>query len=69
MHTYFTLIELETEEWPWETVFELAENEKWKKYFEAQSTVVSWNLMNRWAMTNIRAEMAVDFVSCEGNVY
>jgi hypothetical protein len=41
LHTYFTLIELETEEWPWETVFELAENEKWKKYFEAQSTVVS----------------------------
>jgi hypothetical protein len=41
LHTFFTLVELETEEWPWDVVFELAENEKWKQYFEAQRTVVS----------------------------
>lgn len=43
LHTYFTMVELETEEWPWDVVIELAENEKWKQYFEAQREV-KWQL-------------------------
>ncbi|KAH7385504.1 hypothetical protein DE146DRAFT_621455 [Phaeosphaeria sp. MPI-PUGE-AT-0046c] len=43
LHTYFTMVELETEEWPWDVVLELAENEKWKQYFEAQREV-KWQL-------------------------
>lgn len=38
--TYFTLVELESEHWPWDVVVELAENEKWKLFFEAQVAVV-----------------------------
>ena len=39
--TYFTLIELDSEQWPWDVVFELAQNEKWIEYFESQKVVVS----------------------------
>ena len=42
LHTYLTMVELETEEWPWDVVIELAENEKWKQYFEAQREIVSF---------------------------
>lgn len=41
LHTYFTLVEFETDDWPWEAVIELAENPDWRKYFEAQKLVVS----------------------------
>lgn len=39
--TYFTLVELESEHWPWDVVVELAENKEWKLFFEAQ-TIVKW---------------------------
>jgi hypothetical protein len=39
--TYFTLVEFATEDYPWDVIFELAENEQWKQYFEMQTVVVS----------------------------
>ncbi|KAF1936917.1 hypothetical protein EJ02DRAFT_357992 [Clathrospora elynae] len=43
LHKYFTLVELESEEWPWDVVVDLAEEKKWKAYFETQ-TAVKWQL-------------------------
>jgi hypothetical protein len=40
LHTYFTLVELETEEWPWDVVVDLADQRGWKEYFEKQKVVV-----------------------------
>lgn len=37
LHSYFTLLEFATEEYPWDVVLELAEHELWKKYFEKQT--------------------------------
>ncbi|KAF1850588.1 uncharacterized protein K460DRAFT_382251 [Cucurbitaria berberidis CBS 394.84] len=39
LYTYFTLVELESDEWPWDAVVDLAENQKWNAYFEQQNTV------------------------------
>jgi hypothetical protein len=41
IHTYFVLVELEGEDWPWEVVVELSTQEKWMKWFEKQDVVVS----------------------------
>lgn len=41
LHKYFTLVELETEEWPWDVVVDLADDKCWKDYFETQDVVVS----------------------------
>src|ERR1051325_6420007 len=41
LHTYFTLVELESEEWPWEAILELCDNKEWLQFFEAQRMVVS----------------------------
>ncbi|KAF9693129.1 hypothetical protein EKO04_008633 [Ascochyta lentis] len=41
LHTYLTLAELESEEWPWDVVVALGEKPQWRKYFEGQ-TVVKW---------------------------
>ncbi|USP75540.1 hypothetical protein yc1106_02814 [Curvularia clavata] len=43
LHKYFTLVELEGEEWPWDVVVDLAEEQGWKDYFETQQ-VVKWQL-------------------------
>ncbi|EMD86065.1 hypothetical protein COCC4DRAFT_64027 [Bipolaris maydis ATCC 48331] len=43
LHKYFTLVELASEEWPWDVVVELAEKKGWKDYFETQ-TVAKWQL-------------------------
>lgn len=40
LHTYLTLAELETEEWPWDVVVALSEKEKWRQYWEGQKVVV-----------------------------
>jgi hypothetical protein len=40
LHTYFTLVELESEEWPWDVVVDLADTNGWKNYFETQKVVV-----------------------------
>jgi hypothetical protein len=40
LHTYFTLVELESEEWPWDVVVDLADTRGWKEYFETQKVVV-----------------------------
>lgn len=40
LHTYFTLVEMETEQWPWDAVVELAEIKEWKEWFEKQDAVV-----------------------------
>lgn len=41
LHTYLTVAELESEEWPWDAVVALGEKPKWKEYFEGQKIVVS----------------------------
>lgn len=41
LHTYFTLVELATDEWPWSVVVDLADDVKWSSYFESQTVVVS----------------------------
>jgi hypothetical protein len=41
LHTYLTLVELETEEWPWDVVIALGEKPKWREYWEGQKVVVS----------------------------
>ncbi|KAF3038745.1 hypothetical protein E8E11_002084 [Didymella keratinophila] len=41
LHTYLTLVELESEEWPWDVVIALGEKPKWREYFEGQKVVVS----------------------------
>ncbi|KAH6629353.1 hypothetical protein C7974DRAFT_185038 [Boeremia exigua] len=41
LHTYLTLVELETEEWPWDAVVALGEKPKWREYFDKQN-VVKW---------------------------
>ena len=41
LHTYLTLAELESEEWPWDVVIALGENPKWREYFDGQKIVVS----------------------------
>jgi hypothetical protein len=43
LHTYFTLVEMETEEWPWDVILELDTLKKWREYFESQTVVVSKN--------------------------
>ena len=69
LHTYFTLVELETEEWPWDVVIELAENEKWKQYFEAQRVVVSCYLSDESGWANDETEMATESLSGEEIVH
>jgi hypothetical protein len=41
-HTYLTLAELESEEWPWDVVVALGEKAKWREYFDGQKVVVSF---------------------------
>ncbi|EUC42326.1 hypothetical protein COCMIDRAFT_8076 [Bipolaris oryzae ATCC 44560] len=43
LHKYFTLVELASEEWPWDVVVDIAEKPGWAEYFETQ-TVVKWQL-------------------------
>jgi hypothetical protein len=40
LHKYFTLVELESEQWPWDKVVALADDERWQKYFDEQKVVV-----------------------------
>jgi hypothetical protein len=39
LHTYLSVMELDTPDWPWEQVLELADDEGWKKYFESRVVV------------------------------
>jgi hypothetical protein len=41
LKAYLTVVEFETEEWPWDLAFTLSEEKKWGEYFEAQKEVVS----------------------------
>jgi hypothetical protein len=41
IHTYLTLAELESDEWPWDVVVALGEKPKWREYFEGQNIAVS----------------------------
>lgn len=60
LHTYFTLVEFETDDWPWEAVIELAENPDWRKYFEAQKLVVSEIQICMGVVTNTQIEVATE---------
>lgn len=39
VHTFLTIVEMESDEWPWDVVMELAEDKNWEKYFEKQDVV------------------------------
>jgi hypothetical protein len=41
VHTYFTFVEMETEDWPWDAILELDTVERYREYFEGQKVVVS----------------------------
>ncbi|RMZ71832.1 hypothetical protein GMOD_00009175 [Pyrenophora seminiperda CCB06] len=45
LHKFFTMVELASEEWPWDVVVELAEDEQWKAYFDTDA-VVKWQVSN-----------------------
>lgn len=40
VHTYFTLIEIAGEDWPWDKILELSEFDQWKRQWETQDLVV-----------------------------
>ncbi|KAH5573149.1 hypothetical protein HBI24_202000 [Parastagonospora nodorum] len=42
VHTFLTIVEMESDEWPWDVVMELAEDKNWEKYFEKQD--VKWSI-------------------------
>lgn len=65
LHSYFTLIELDTEEWPWSIVLELDEHPKWKQYFEGQDVVVSYQLSFEAESPNRVIEVATQHISGE----
>lgn len=41
LHTYITLVECASEEWPWDVVIALGEKQEWREYWEGQKVVVS----------------------------
>ncbi|KAF2846672.1 hypothetical protein T440DRAFT_225536 [Plenodomus tracheiphilus IPT5] len=41
LHSYFTMVEFESDEWPWDKVMMLSELDQWRKYFESQD-IVKW---------------------------
>ena len=45
LHKYFTLCELESEQWPWEELLELSKLDKWRNWFEAQTVVVRLSML------------------------
>jgi hypothetical protein len=59
LHKYFTLVELESEQWPWDVIVDLAEDQRWKEYFDGQQVVVRrLPGLERFGMTNDDLEMA-----------
>ncbi|KAF1912906.1 hypothetical protein BDU57DRAFT_503571 [Ampelomyces quisqualis] len=58
LHTYFTLVEFETDDWPWGAVVELAENAGWRKYFDAQK-LVKWQLSHYLVKRSYTADGSV----------
>jgi hypothetical protein len=69
LHTYFTLVELESEQWPWDVVVDLAEDERWKNYFEGQQVVVrQLSALTRFGMTNEEIEMAAQSLPVEESI-
>jgi hypothetical protein len=59
LHSYFTLVELESEQWPWDVVVDLAEDDRWKNYFEGQQVVVcQLSALVKLEVANKETEMA-----------
>jgi hypothetical protein len=46
LKAYLSIVEFETEEWPWDLAFKLSEDKQWAEYFEAQKEVVSRRIQN-----------------------
>jgi hypothetical protein len=68
IHTYFVLVELEGEDWPWEVVVELSTQEKWIKWFEKQDVVVSQPSFLVVIRANGTSEMVVEPIPREKGV-
>jgi len=43
LHTYFSLVEFATEDYPWDVVLAIAQDEYWRRYFENRDAVVRPN--------------------------
>ncbi len=39
-HTFFLLMEMDSEDWPWEELMELSNSKQWRQWFENQTAVV-----------------------------
>lgn len=52
LHTYFTVVEIETEEWPWDVVVALGEKPKWRQYWEDQKAVVRMSSQSSFPVTD-----------------
>lgn len=68
LHQLFTLVELESEEWPWDVVIDLAEEQAWKDYFEKQHCVVRMVTLADTTFTNQSAEMAAESLLGEKSI-
>jgi hypothetical protein len=53
LHTYFSFVEFDTEDWPWDVILELAETEKWREWFEGQKVVVSCAFTLFWEVLTL----------------
>lgn len=68
IHTYFILVELEGEDWPWEVIVELSTQEKWMKWFEKQDVVVSHHAFLMLDRANGTTGMVIEPISREQGV-
>jgi hypothetical protein len=68
IHTYFVLVELDGEDWPWEVVVELSSQENWIKWFEKQDVVVSQLAILILSRANGTVEMVIESIPREEGV-
>lgn len=52
LHTYLSIIEMDSEEWPWDQILAMNELPQWVEYFEEQRAVVS--VVTRFCVRGVR---------------